>query len=150
MGYRLGKNSKRKLDTCHVDLQKIFTMAISISKVDFGISEGHRSLDRQYELFIQGKSKIDGITKKGKHNYEPSLATDFFTYHPNREIRRKLAYDEVHLAYIAGLLDACAEVLYDKGEISHKLRWGANWDSDGIIDLDQSFDDYPHVELIKV
>ncbi len=150
MGYKLGRNSKRKLETCHVDLQKIFTMAISISKVDFGISEGHRPIPRQKELFDQGKSKIDGINKKGKHNYEPSLATDFFTYHPDLVTRRRLAYDKVHLAYLGGLLGACAEILYAQGEITHKLRWGANWDSDGIIDFDQGFDDYPHVELIKV
>jgi len=150
MGYKFGKNSQGKLNTCHKDLQLIFNKVISISKVDFGISEGHRSVERQNELYIQGKSKIDGINKLGKHNHYPSQAVDIFAYHANREVRSKLAYDKSHLGYIAGIVDAVAEELYLEGKITHKIRWGGNWDSDGIIDFDQSFDDYPHFELIKV
>lgn len=149
MGYTFGKNSANKLSTCHSDLQKIMSLAISRSKVDFGISEGHRSKSRQHQLFVEGKSKIDGYSKMGKHNYKPSLAVDIYGYHPDLTTRRKLAYDRVTLSYIAGLIDACAKELYQKGEINHLIRWGANWDSDGIIDYDQSFDDFPHFELIK-
>lgn len=149
MSFKFGNRSLEKLATCHIDLQKIFNLAISISKVDFGVSEGHRSIERQYQLFIEGKSKIDGITKKGKHNKKPSEAVDTYIYHPDLTTRRKLAYDRMHLAYIAGLIDACAEKLFKEGEITHLIRWGANWDSDGIIDYDQSFDDFPHFELIK-
>lgn len=150
MGFKLGNRSKKNINTCHIDLQKIFKLAISRTKVDFGISEGHRSLKRQKELFDEGKSKIDGINKKGKHNYKPSLAVDIFTYHPHINTRRRLAYDKAHLSYLAGIIDSCANELYNKGEITHKIRWGANWDSDGIIDYDQSFDDFPHFELIKI
>ena len=149
MGFELGSNSLKKLRTCHADLQKIFKLAIKRTMVDFGISEGHRSLERQKELFDQGKSKIDGISRKGKHNYTPSLAVDIFAYHPDRKTRAKLAYDKMHLAYLGGIIQSCAEELFDKGEITHKIRWGANWDSDGVIDYDQSFDDYPHFELIE-
>ena len=149
MGYTLGSNSRIKLDTCHKDLQLIIETAISRSKIDFGISEGHRTLARQKQLFDEGKSKIDGISSKGMHNYKPSLAVDIFVYHPDLETRRKLAYDRVHLSYIAGVIDAVAEELYAKGDITHLIRWGANWDSDGIIDYDQPFDDFPHFELIK-
>lgn len=149
MGYTFGKNSAEKLSTCHTDIQKILSLAISRSKVDFGISEGHRSKTRQSQLFVEGKSKIDGYSKIGKHNYKPSLAIDIYAYHPDLKIRRKLAYDKVTLSYIAGLIDSCAKELYEKREITHLIRWGANWDSDGIIDYDQSFDDYPHFELIK-
>ncbi|MFY0629281.1 MAG: hypothetical protein JXR05_02800 [Flavobacteriaceae bacterium] len=149
MSFKFGKRSKEKLATCHEDLQKILNLAISRSRVDFGISEGHRSIERQNELFREGKSKIDGITKKGKHNSNPSEATDIYGYHPDLETRRKLAYDKVTLSYIGGIIDACAAELFEKGEISHIIRWGANWNSNGIIDYDQSFDDYPHFELKK-
>ena len=146
---KFGKNSLLQLETCHEDLQKIFEIVILRSKVDFGISEGHRSKERQYQLFLEGKSKVDGITEMGKHNYSPSKALDIYVYHPDLETRRKLAYDRVHLAYIAGLVDSVSLELYECGEISHKIRWGANWSMDGIIDYDQSFDDYPHFELIN-
>lgn len=148
MGYKFGKRSSEKLSTCHEDLQKVLSLAISRSNLDFGVTEGHRSLERQKQLFDEGKSKIDGVTQKGKHNYKPSLAADIYIYHPDLATRRKLAYDKVSLAYVAGLIDSCANELLESAQISHRIRWGANWDRDGIIDYDQSFDDYPHFELI--
>ena len=149
MGFIFGRTSDDKLNTCHLDLQLILRTAIARSKVDFGVSEGHRRKDRQYQLFLEGKSKIDGITKEGKHNKTPSEAADIYIYHPDTETRRKLAYDKVHLAYVAGVIDAVAHELLKAGKIEHRVRWGANWDNDGIIDLDQAFDDYPHHEIIK-
>ncbi len=148
MGHKFGKNSLGKLETCHVDIIDILKNAIDRSMVDFGVSEGHRSIERQKQLFDEGKSKIDGITKKGKHNYNPSRAVDIYIYHPDLSTRRKLAYDKVHLAYVAGVITAVADELYEEGIIQSKVRWGGNWDSDGVIGLDQSFDDYPHFELI--
>jgi peptidoglycan L-alanyl-D-glutamate endopeptidase CwlK len=147
---KFGINSLDELSTCHLDLVKIHNLAIQRSRVDYGISEGQRPTKRQQLLFKQGKSKIDGVTKKGKHNFIPSLATDFYIYHPDPEIRQKLAYDKCSLSYVAGILVSCAEELYQAGEITHKLRWGGNWDMDGVIIMDQSFDDLCHVELIKV
>ena len=147
--YTFGERSKKNLETCHIDLQIIANRVIRSSKVDFGISEGHRSIERQKQLFDEGKSKIDGISKKGKHNYSPSFALDIYVYHPNNDLRRKMAYSKIHLAYIAGLFDACAKELFDQGAIRYLIRWGANWDGDGVIDFDQSFDDYPHFELIN-
>ena len=144
-----GKKSKEKLDTSHEDLQKIMTLAISKSKIDFGISEGFRTLERQNDLYEQGKSKIDGINKMGKHNVNPSEAVDIYIYHPDPDTRREIIYNTDHLSYIAGVVDASANELFDKGEIKHLIRWGANWDSDGVIALDHSFDDYPHFEIIK-
>lgn len=128
---------------------KIHQLAISRSRIDYGISEGHRSLERQKLLFDQGRSKIDGISKKGKHNFEPSLATDIYVYHPDLETRQKLAYDPGSLCYIAGLIISCADELLGKGEINHTIRWGGNWDKDGVILKDQSFDDLPHFELVE-
>ena len=147
--YTYSSGSQAKLDTCHPDLIKIMTLALSWSKIDWGISEGHRSTERQHELFLQGKSKIDGINRKGKHNFKPSEAVDVFAYHPDLKTRRAIIYNTDHLAYIAGLVDAAAAVLFKAGEITHLIRWGGNWDSDGVIALDQSFDDLPHFELIK-
>ena len=150
MEHRFGSRSQSKLNTCHEDLNKIMTLAISRSDIDFGISEGHRTLERQYQLFLEGKSKIDGLDKKGKHNLHPSEAVDIYVYHTNREVQRKLIYDKKHLAYIGGIIQTCAKELLAKGEVTHIIRWGANWDSDGVIDYDQSFDDFPHFELKRI
>lgn len=147
--YSFGSTSEEKLKNCHKDLQLIFRLAIKRSKIDFGISEGHRSIQKQLQYFNEGKSKVDGVKVKGKHNFLPSEAVDIYAYHPDLETRRKLAYDKSHLSYIAGVVDSCAEELFAKSEITHKIRWGANWDSDGVIDYDQNFDDFPHFELLK-
>lgn len=156
--HSFGKRSLEKLKTCHKDLQKIFKLAISRSDVDFGISEGHRAIERQKALYAIGRTielhkkpitKIDGVENTSLHNKYPSEATDYYIYHSDPVIRKKIAFDKAHLAYVAGLLKSCARELLEKGEICHDIRWGANWDKDGVIDYDQSFDDYPHVELIK-
>lgn len=150
MGYKFGKRSLKKIEACHKDLQKIMKLAISRSRIDFGISEGHRSLSRQYQLYLEGKTKIDGRSKRSKHNYSPSLAADIYVYHPNLYTRQKLVYDTKHLSYVAGVIISCTKELIEKGEIYHDIRWGANWNKNGIIDYDQSFDDYPHFELVNL
>ena len=38
-------------------------------------------------------------------------------------------------------------MLWEKGLIDHVIRWGGNWDSDGVIIRDQGFDDLVHFEL---
>ncbi len=141
---KFGKNSIKQIETMHPDLQKIFKTAVQYTFVDFGVSEGHRSVAKQLQFFNQGKSKIDGINKKGKHNYKPSLAGDIYAY-----VNRKANYEIHNMCYLAGLIQAVASLLFEQGKITHKLRWGGNWDSDGVILTDQSFDDTPHFELIK-
>jgi len=118
--------------------------AIKITNIDFGIAEGHRSIVLQQKYYKQGKSKIDGINKMGKHNYNPSLAVDIYAY-----VNGKAIWDKEHLSYLSGIIHAVTELLYKEGKITHKIRWGGNWDMDGTILLDQSFDDRPHYELIN-
>ena len=141
-----GNRSKENLATCHEDLKLIANEAIKITPIDFGVSEGYRSVKRQKQLFDEGKSKIDGINRKGKHNYNPSLAFDIYIYVKGK---KSLAYDEKHLTFVAGILIAVAKRLYSDGKISHILRYGGNWDGDGELIYDQSFQDLPHFELKK-
>ena len=142
--YKFGKTSTSRLETCHEDLQLIMNTAIKRSDVDFGITEGYRSVEQQQIYFKAGKSKVDGIKKKGKHNYSPSLAADIYAY-----VNGKSNYSEVHLAYLMGVITSTANDLYNQGRIDHKVRSGGNWDKDGEIVTDQSFQDLPHFELYK-
>jgi peptidoglycan L-alanyl-D-glutamate endopeptidase CwlK len=149
MSFQLGKRSRQLLSECHPDFFKIVEMALKVSEVDFGISEGYRSPERQKQLFVEGKSKIDGVRQKGMHNMKPSLAIDIFAYHPDPATRQKIAFDYNTLSYLAGVLQTCAKILYYQGDIQHTLRWGGNWDRDGIIIKDQTFQDLVHFELRK-
>lgn len=141
--YRFGTKSKAQLKTSHKDLQKIMNEAIKITDVDFGIAEGHRSIEKQKQYFEDGKSKLDGINKKSKHNYSPSMAVDIYAY-----VNNKASWDKEYLSYLAGIIHAISEMLFEQKITIHKLRWGGNWDRDGVILDDQSFDDRPHFELI--
>ena len=58
-----GKKSASLLATTHPDLQKVAKEALSISKVDFGIIEGRRSVDKQTQYVKAGLSQ----TMKSRH-----------------------------------------------------------------------------------
>ena len=159
MVFKFGENSVERLMTCHEDLQKILYAAIRMSPIDFGIAEGHRPLNVQREYYAIGRTRelhrkpitdVDGINKMGKHNKEPSEAADIYIWHADKATRMKIAYDNVHLSYVMGIIHACAGSLLDQGQITHKIRWGGNWDGDGIIKFDQGLIDFPHVEIIQV
>lgn len=149
--FEFGKTSRERLSTCHPDIQLIMTESLKVSLIDFGMAEGHRPVARQQKLYAQGRTEagpiityIDGINKKGKHNLQPSMAGDIYAW------IGKASWDERYLCYLAGVIQAITERLYKEGKINHKIRWGGNWDGDGIIITDQSFVDLPHHELIKV
>tara|TARA_R110000787_G_scaffold274731_1_gene382816 strand:- start:706 stop:1182 length:477 start_codon:yes stop_codon:yes gene_type:complete len=156
--YSYGKNSIIEVKSCHSDMQKILNLSIQRSKVDFGVSEGARSIRVQQAYYAIGRTtelhrrpitNVDGITKLSKHNRIPSEAADIYIYHPIKSIREDIIYNQLHLSYVAGIIDSVAKELFEKGEVTSLVRWGGNWDGDGIIDLDQRFDDLPHFELIK-
>jgi len=133
---QFSKASTDKLATCDYRLRSIMFRAIQVSDIDFGIAEGNRSIERQKELFAIGKSKIDGINQLSKHNHSPSLAVDIYGY-----VNGKMDYSVPVMCYLAGIIMTCAS------ELGYTLRWGGNWDRDGEILTDQSFDDLPHFEI---
>ena len=67
---RFGRTSKKRLATCHEDLQDLF--AEVIKHVDCSILEGHRSKERQNKLYEEGKTKVKH--PNGRHNASPSRA----------------------------------------------------------------------------
>ena len=140
--YKFGNKSKERLNTCHEDLRLIANIAIQRSQIDFGIAEGHRTVERQYDLYKAGLSKIDGVNKRGKHNYKPSLAFDIYAW-----VNGRSSYDPRYIIFIAGVILTVAKELKEQGRIQTELRWGGNWDGDGQIITDQSFNDLVHFEI---
>lgn len=132
-----------KLKTLHKDLQIILHHADRMKLMQFGISEGHRTVERQMQLFKEGKTKIDGIKKLSKHNYNPSLAVDLFALKDG-----KADFNKDNIIYLAGIIVALSEMFYERGMTSYQIRWGGNWDRDGEIITDQDFDDLVHFELV--
>jgi peptidoglycan L-alanyl-D-glutamate endopeptidase CwlK len=127
-----------KLESCHKDIIIICEQAIKI--IDFTVLEGHRSEQRQRDLYLDGKSKLDGIKKKSKHQGYPSMAVDIAPY--------PIDWDDANRFYfLSGVMFGLAHELYLRGDIDHSLRWGGDWDKDMKFD-DQKFDDLPHFELV--
>lgn len=152
MGYRFGSSSVGRLNTCHPDLRLILNESIAHSPVDFGVSEGLRSEAKQLEYFLAGKSRLDPRIpeQRDKCKHLPndggvSMAVDVYAWVAGKQ---DLAYDFSHLSLIAGVILSTASTLYAAGAVSHRLRWGGNWDGDGEIVTDQSFNDLPHFELV--
>lgn len=145
MAYKLSKRSLNRLETCHPDLQTLVRHSIAISSVDFFVVGGHRSLEEQKRLYDEGKSKIDGISKLGNHNYDPSRAVDICAY-----INGRANWGQNYGCYLGGLVMGMAAHLLAMGQMSHLVRWGGNWKMDGRVIEGQTFIDLPHFELIGV
>lgn len=132
-----GERSRANLEECHEDLQLIFNTVIQIW--DCSIIEGYRGKEEQNRYFSEGKSKIK--FPDGKHNQRPSMAVDAPPYPIDwNDVTGFIRYAHFVLGVAAGL--------YAAGKISHKLRWGGDWDRDFDLE-DQRFNDYPHFELCE-
>lgn len=127
--YKFSKRSLERLESCHVDLQDICKELIK--HMDITVLEGYRSKEKQNKAFSEGKSKLQ--FPNSKHNKTPSMAVDIAPYPIDWDDRERFAY-------MGGLAKGIAAA---KGI---KLRWGADWNSDGNI-KDHSFQDMPHIEL---
>lgn len=121
--------SRERLDSCHADLIAVCEKVIKT--YDFTVLEGHRSNERQDELFHQGKSTLRA--GQSKHNASPSMAVDIAPYPIDWN-------DSKRFFLLAGMMFQAAN------ELGIDLRWGGDWDGDWQHN-DQSFNDYPHFEI---
>lgn len=153
MAYRFGKKSLKNLSTCHPDIQLILQEVINY--YDFSVISGIRTQEEQERLFKDGKSKLDGITQKSKHqgrlvNGEVfSFAVDIFPYKKGTNAFSGHEKDSRRFYTLMGMVKAVAKRLLQEGKISHDVRFGLDWDGDDTY-RDQTFDDLPHFELIGV
>jgi len=152
--YKYSNKSREKLNSCHPNLQRLFNEVIK--HYNCTILEGKRTDERQYELFHQGKSGLDGINKKSKHQITKeellSMAIDVVPYPiPNNwgvidlKNRNKIKYQARELAefyYFSGFVRGIAKIM------KIKIRCGADWDGDNDLN-DQTFFDLPHFELME-
>ena len=126
---RFGKKSKERLKGVDIKLQHILRQLIKI--MDVTIIEGVRSKEKQQEYFKDGKSKIDGVTKKGMHQL--GKAVDLAPYPVDWKNTKRFYY-------MGGMLRGISK------QLNIKVRWGGDWDSDGKI-KDQTFNDLVHIEI---
>ena len=119
MPFILGRRSRDNLDGVHPHLVHVVDRAIQLTTQDFSVHEGVRSAERQALLFAQGRSHIDGVTKRGRHQ----VGSDGYGY----------AVDLV--PYCAGelvwewniLFPVCDAVREAAIELATPIRWGGTW-----------------------
>lgn len=126
--FKFSQRSLRNREGVDPRLIDISDLAITFSKVDFGIPNdgGVRTEEQQKSLFDRKLSMADGVKNKSKH--QSGEALDFYAY-----IDRRASWEPGDLAQIAAaFLQASIKLGYD-------LQWGGLW---------VNFVDSPHVELI--
>lgn len=110
--FKLSKNSLDKLKGVHTKLQEVVKLALSLSEVDFGISEGVRSLERQKELVKAGKSQ----TMRSYHLV--GKAVDVVAYIDGKPNWGFINYEKINKAF-----NEAAE------QLDVKITWGGSWPS---------------------
>ena len=108
--FRLSERSLGRLKGVDPRLQACVKRAIEISKVDFGVVEGLRTLETQKKYVAQGKSQ----TLKSKHI--DGKAVDL------------VAYVDGNVSWELNLYDDIADATKKAAtELGLPLRWGAAW-----------------------
>jgi len=148
------KKSSEKLNTCHLDLQKIFKFIVK--HFDNTILEGYRDEEKQNYYYKKKKSKVK--FPLGKHNKLPSEAVDSIPYPIDWRFEgallnaiRKGANETEIIEIVENIERWFMYVGFVRGVAAHmgiKIRCGADWNSNNIVS-DQKFDDLPHFELIE-
>lgn len=135
---RFGQRSTTNLQQCHPDIQRVLTEAIKV--FDFSVICGERNEEAQTIAFKGGKSKLEW--PKSKHNKTPSMAVDICPW--------PIDWENVSsFKFLAGHILGIAHMMLKDKTITHKFRWGGDWDSDKDMD-DQKFNDLPHFELLEI
>jgi len=121
MTFSFGTKSSERLSQVHPDLQRVFNEAIKDSPLDFSITEGLRTKERQKALFDAGKSQTMNSRHITGHAidiaviYDGEVTWDAKYYIPVIE----------HIKKIAKSMDI-------------PIVSGGDW---------ITFKDYPHIEL---
>lgn len=132
--YRLGTKSRENLKGIHPSLVRVVEEAIKLTPIDFRVTEGLRTFDRQRELFRDGKSK----TMNSRHLL--GYAVDVFPLGVADVWNRR------NPATKAAWL-AVAEAFYEAGRVvGVPVVWGGDFNGDG-PDVGNDGWDWPHFEL---
>ena len=120
MAFNLSNRSKKKLEGVHPDMVAVVERAIELTKVDFGVTYGVRTVEEQEKLVASGRSQ----TMKSKHLIQDSgysHAVDVVAYDGSDVVWELNVYDDI--------CDAFKAAAEEKGVA---IKWGAAW-SEGDI-----------------
>jgi peptidoglycan L-alanyl-D-glutamate endopeptidase CwlK len=122
-GFKLSKRSLKKLEGVHPDLVATVKRAIELTKVDFGVTYGVRTLEEQKKLYESGRSQ----TMNSKHLIQDSgysHAVDLVAYDGKDVVWELNVYDDI--------ADAMAAAARETG---CAIKWGAAWTEGNIAEF---------------
>ena len=151
MGFTLSQRSLDRLEGVHDDMVRVVKKAIDLTKVDFGVICGLRTIEEQKALVDKGASQ----TMKSKHI--DGLAVDLMAYVGGRASWELNLYDDI------------ADAMMEAAKLEDvSVRWGAAWHINDIaaccMTMEQAMNSYidtrraegrrpfidgPHFELSK-
>ena len=132
--FKFSRNSEKKLQYLHPNLQKFFRELIKISPYDFSITQGIRTAVEQNKLYQQGRTmpgkivtNCDGYKIKSNHQTKDDglgHAGDIAVL-----LNNKITWEEKYYKEVA----MTARILMQK----YNVEWGGDW---------KNFKDLPHFE----
>lgn len=138
-GFSFSKNSLRNREGVDPRLIEISNLALEVTTVDFGHGpySGLRAAEEQHQLYTEGKSKLDGYGKIGKH--QRGKALDFYAF-----VEGKASWEHEHLAMVACAFLQAASLL------GYRIKWGGLWlgKNPTVRNGVRYGWDCPHIELV--
>ena len=121
--FRFSQRSIERLHGAHPELVLVASRALGYSSVDFGVTDGLRSVDRQRELVADGKSQ----TMNSRHLTGDAI--DVVAYVGGKE-----SWEMKHYQAIAQAFKKAA------AELGINIEWGGDW---------KTFKDGPHFQRAR-
>ena len=122
--FKFSQRSLNNLEGVDSRLVRVVEYALTVSRIDFGVIEGVRTIDRQKELVQKGASK----TMNSKHL--DGKAVDLLAYIGSRGSWELNLYDDIADAMRLGAI-----------EVGVPVRWGGAWNVRDIRDWDSTMQD---------
>ena len=132
--FKFSRNSEKKLQYLHPNLQNFFRELIKISPYYFSITQGVRTAEEQNKLYQQGRTmpgkivtNCDGYKLKSNHQTKSDglgHAGDIAVL-----VNNKITWEEKYYKEVA----ISARILMQK----YNIKWGGDW---------KNFKDLPHFE----
>jgi len=155
MSFRLSQRSLDRLEGVHPEMVAVVERAIQLTEVDFGVTQGVRTLEEQKANVAAGRSQ----TMRSKH----LLQDDGFSHAVD-----VVAYVGPDVSWELNLYDDICDAFKEAAEeVGCSIKWGAAWSEGDIrsypgsaedammayVDLRRSqgrrpFIDAPHFELM--
>ena len=124
MPFNLSQKSLDRLEGVNDDMVRVVKKAIELTKVDFGVICGLRTVEEQEELVAKGASQ----TMNSKHI--DGLAVDLMAYLGGRASWELNLYDDI------------ADAMKEAAKLENVgVRWGAAWQIDNMADWDGTMEE---------